>query len=610
MYSGSESSYAISYNSATQTLTIVDQRSGSPDGSDTVTGVEYFGFADVTIASSALVAPSTIESFGSTSLVQYGGNYYLDLVSGGTGPVLKYNGSAVAVSQFGAAVPIGAEATASGYEVAWKVTGADVYAVWNTDTNGNYLNNVLSGVSGSIAALQSLELSFHQDLNGDNVIGLNIPSTVIESFGSTSLVQYGANYFLNPTSGGTGPELSYNGSPVIAGQFGAAVPIGVEATTSGYEVAWKVAGLDAYAVWNTDANGNYLNNAVSGVSGASAALQSLEPSFHQDLNGDSVIGLNIPSTTIEAFGSTKLVQYGASYYFNPTSGGMGPELKYNGAAVVAGQFGAATPIGVEATASGYEVAWKVAGADAYAVWTTDTNGNYLNNAISGDSGSSAVLQSLEPSFQQDLNGDHVTGLNISGTVIESFGSTSLVQYGANYYFNPISGGLGPELKYSGAPVVAGQFGAATPIGVEATTSGYEVAWKVVGADLYAVWNTDTNGNYLNNAVSGVSGNSIALQSLEPSFQQDLNANSQIGVSSGQSPTASISSSDSFSFSSGSSTSYDASHPVVPSYANGLLASASEQSLSALFATLANNTNAVTPDDNAVLYTLLEHFLLH
>ena len=31
-------------------------------------------------------------------------------------------------------VPIAAEQTASGYEVAWKVTGADQYTVWYTDS--------------------------------------------------------------------------------------------------------------------------------------------------------------------------------------------------------------------------------------------------------------------------------------------------------------------------------------------------------------------------------------------------------------------------------------------------------------------------------------------
>ena len=42
--------------------------------------------------------------------------------------------------------------------------------------------------------------------------------TTIESFGSTSLVQDGSFYFLNP-NGGSAVELSYAGAPVVAGQF-------------------------------------------------------------------------------------------------------------------------------------------------------------------------------------------------------------------------------------------------------------------------------------------------------------------------------------------------------------------------------------------------------
>ena len=52
----------------------------------------------------------------------------------------------------------------------------------------------------------------------------------------------------------------------------------------------------------------------------------------------------------------------------------------------------------------------------------------------------------------------------------------------------------------GAPVVAGQFGQSwTPIGAEQTASGYEVAWKMTGADQYTVWTTDNSGNYLSSA---------------------------------------------------------------------------------------------------------------
>lgn len=50
VYSGGQASYAISFDSTTQTFTVVDQRSGSPDGTDTVSGVENFQFGNGTVA--------------------------------------------------------------------------------------------------------------------------------------------------------------------------------------------------------------------------------------------------------------------------------------------------------------------------------------------------------------------------------------------------------------------------------------------------------------------------------------------------------------------------------------------------------------------------------
>ncbi|WP_271614781.1 M10 family metallopeptidase [Bradyrhizobium sp. CCBAU 51627] len=57
VYSGNRANYAVAYNSATQTYTIADQRAGSPDGTDTVTNVENFQFADGVVASTAILGP-------------------------------------------------------------------------------------------------------------------------------------------------------------------------------------------------------------------------------------------------------------------------------------------------------------------------------------------------------------------------------------------------------------------------------------------------------------------------------------------------------------------------------------------------------------------------
>ncbi|NOJ43559.1 hypothetical protein HCN58_29030, partial [Bradyrhizobium sp. WSM 1791] len=133
---------------------------------------------------------------------------------------------------------------------------------------------------------------------------IGVPNVVIETSGSTSLVQTGNVYQLNPVGGGTGPTAKYLGSSITVGQFGGWAPIGAEATASGYQVAWKLAGADQYTVWSTDTNGNDTVKLLDSVSGGSAALQSIETSFAQDLNGDGVIGVppsqsvaNIPLTS-------------------------------------------------------------------------------------------------------------------------------------------------------------------------------------------------------------------------------------------------------------------------------------------------------------------------
>uniref|UniRef100_UPI0030DD2162 hypothetical protein n=1 Tax=Pseudomonas sp. EA_65y_Pfl1_P113 TaxID=3088692 RepID=UPI0030DD2162 len=159
-------------------------------------------------------------------------------------------------------------------------------------------------------------------------------------------------------------------------------------------------------------------------------------------------------TVIESYGSTSLVLAGSNFYFNPVSGGTGPQLKYGGAAFSAAALNGWAIIGAEQTGGGYEVALHSLSSDQYTVWNTDSSGNVIGNGTGGVvAGASSVLQALEPSFQQDLNGDGTIGTIATvgpttggGTVIESYGATSLVQLGSNFYFNPVAGGSGPQLK--------------------------------------------------------------------------------------------------------------------------------------------------------------------
>ena len=224
-------------------------------------------------APSALSAPRSNLS-GSTSLLQVGHDYDLENISSGTGPELQRGGAAVTVGEYAGWTLIGAEQVAGGgYDVAWENASTGQYSVWNTNSNGNYLSNLITHVAGNNIALESLENTFHQDLNGDGTIGL--VGTAIELSGSTSLLQVGHDYDLENISSGTGPELQRGGAAVTVGEYAGWALIGAEQVAGGgYDVALKNASTGQYSVWSTNSNGNYLSNLITHVAGNSIALES------------------------------------------------------------------------------------------------------------------------------------------------------------------------------------------------------------------------------------------------------------------------------------------------------------------------------------------------
>ena len=163
----------------------------------------------------------TIEAHGSTSLVQVGSNYYLDSISSGTGPELQtWRRAGDRRPIWSWIAPIGAEQTASGYDVAWKNPGTDQYAVWSTDSNGNFISNITGLVAGNSIALESLETTFQQDLNGDGTIG--IPSvTRSKRTARPAWSRSAATTISTASAAAPAPNCNTHGAPVTAGQFSA-----------------------------------------------------------------------------------------------------------------------------------------------------------------------------------------------------------------------------------------------------------------------------------------------------------------------------------------------------------------------------------------------------
>ena len=180
-------------------------------------------------------------------------------------------------------------------------------------------------MAGNDDALKSLETTFNQDLNGDGTIGATpiVIPTDTNAFGSTKLTEVGDEFFLYNASG-SGPVLQ-DGAPVLANQFGDWVPIGAAPTASGYDVAWENPEAAQYNVWSTDSNGNYVSD-TGVLAGNDPALESIEPIFNQDLNGDGTIGLTrtVIQTDTTSFGSTSLTEVAHAEYMLLGASGSGP----------------------------------------------------------------------------------------------------------------------------------------------------------------------------------------------------------------------------------------------------------------------------------------------
>ena len=93
--------------------------------------------------------------------------------------------------------------------------------MWSTDSNGNYISNVIGAVSGTSSALESLETTFHQDLNGDGVIGIpaatNPATPALAGAQSGSATFDGTTLTLEAPSTFHGQIIGFTGDGTLAG---------------------------------------------------------------------------------------------------------------------------------------------------------------------------------------------------------------------------------------------------------------------------------------------------------------------------------------------------------------------------------------------------------
>jgi hypothetical protein len=158
-------------------------------------------------------------------------------------------------------------------------------------------------------------------------------------------------------------------------------------------------------------------------------------------------------TDTGAYGSTSLTEVGNEYFLY-NNGGTGPALTTVGAPLTVGQIGAWAPIGAVQTASGYEVAVQYGTANEYTIWTVSSSGAILADA-GVLAGNSLAFEMQELTFNQDLNGDGVTGIYAApGTTLQLAAAVSAASHAATI-------GAGATLDVAGSTSASITFNAAT-----------------------------------------------------------------------------------------------------------------------------------------------------
>ena len=115
--------------------------------------------------------------------------------------------------------------------------------------------------------------------------------------------------------------------------------------------------------------------------------------------------------------------------------------------------------------------------------------------------SSTTAQAADTITATEGSVHETTSVTFSSKVIEAFGSTSLVQVGNNFFLENISSGNWSRAEIWRRHVVAGQFGSGwTPIGAEQTAVRLRGGLEDRRHRQYTVWSTDSNGNYISNAI--------------------------------------------------------------------------------------------------------------
>jgi hypothetical protein len=240
---------------------------------------------------------------------------------------------------------------------------------------------------------------------------------------------------------------------------------------------------------------------------------------------------------IEDEGDVTLSRSLDNRYFVTVNGGPLQSILFDSVQVQDGNHGMWRPIAAERLSNGTQnaVLWLDASADQFRVWNTDSNWNYINDAIGATAISSDSAVSYEVAFGVDINGDGSIGTPPDlepdpETIIESEGSVTLLRSADNRYSAAVNGGDTQPILRDSVQIQDGNHGIWRPIAAERINNDTQnaVLWLNTSTNNFTVWFVNSNWEY----TSGTGATAISSDSAvsyEAAFGVDINGDGSVAA---------------------------------------------------------------------------------
>ncbi len=290
IYSGNWTDYTITFNSGASTYTIVDNRGGSPDGTDTVTNVETFRFNGVDYAAGTILNDAPTAVVDTATAVEAGGVSNGTVGTNPTGNVLTNDTDAdagdtktvsgVAAGVVGSAsTSVGSSVSGTYGEIFLLADGSYTYTVDNTNSavqalrlSSQTLSDVFTYTMRDAAGLTSTtQITVMIQGANDAPVGVNDTATAVEAGGSANGTA-GTNPTGNVLTNDSDVDSVGNGetktvSAVVAGTQASATGGLATSVAGAYgEIFLLADGSYAYTVDNANATVQALRNSSQTIS--------------------------------------------------------------------------------------------------------------------------------------------------------------------------------------------------------------------------------------------------------------------------------------------------------------------------------------------------------